>query len=136
MSGNPGVPPDEQVDVAALLHSLADVLRRTLDFRIRVAVEVAANCPPCFANAGLLESALLDLVVDARNAMPEGGTLSFSAKADRDGWVAISVSVCESGRDTTVTLSLPGQTASQRPRPPHASTSISPGTSSASSLAK
>ena len=66
-----------RVDVGGMLQSLADMLRRTLDQRIRIEVEVAPGCPPCLADAGQLESALLNIAINARDAMPEGGQLCF-----------------------------------------------------------
>ena len=67
------------VDVGVLLNSLADMLRRTLDQRIRIDVEVAPSCPPVRADPGQLESALLNIAINARDAMPDGGTLRFRA---------------------------------------------------------
>ena len=67
------------VDVNALLHSLSDMLRRTLDQHLRIDVE-APPCPPCLADAGQLESALLNIAINARDAMPGGGTLRFRAE--------------------------------------------------------
>jgi PAS domain S-box-containing protein len=103
-----------QVDVGAMLHSLADMLHRTLDQRIRIDVEVAAHCPRAVADPSHLESALLNIAINARDAMSDGGSLSFRAKAcgalprevraeleDRsaaeDGFVAISVADTGSG---------------------------------------
>ena len=96
------------VDVDALLHSLSDMLRRTLDQHIRIELEVQP-CPPCLADAGQLESALLNIAINARDAMPDGGTLRFrvqhcatlpdhihgeldKAEAINAGFVAISIS--------------------------------------------
>jgi signal transduction histidine kinase len=73
-----------RVDVGALLRPLADILGRTLDQRIRITLEVAFGCPPCLVDPGQLESALLNIAINARDAMPEGGTLSFSARAVGD----------------------------------------------------
>jgi PAS domain S-box-containing protein len=67
------------VDVNALLLSLADLLRRTLDQHIRIEVD-APPCPPCRADAGQLESALLNIAINARDAMPGGGRLRFKAE--------------------------------------------------------
>jgi len=67
------------VDLQALLHSLSDMLRRTLDQRITIEVSVAADCPAVRADPGQLESALLNIAINARDAMPEGGTLRFVA---------------------------------------------------------
>ncbi|MBV8502351.1 MAG: GAF domain-containing protein [Paucibacter sp.] len=69
------------VDVHALLHSLADMLRRTLDQRIRIVVDVAPDCPAVQADPGQLESALLNVAINARDAMLDGGHLHFCATA-------------------------------------------------------
>ncbi|MCE4538076.1 PAS domain S-box protein [Pelomonas sp. P7] len=68
------------VDVGAMLESLADMLRRTLDQRIEISVELAPECPPVLADPGQLESALLNIAINARDAMPEGGSLRFKAE--------------------------------------------------------
>ena len=67
------------VDVGAMIRSLADMLRRTLDQRIRIRIEVAADCPDVLADPAQLESALLNIAINARDAMPDGGTLVFEA---------------------------------------------------------
>src|SRR5207247_10724461 len=72
-----------QVDVGAMLRSLSDMLRRTLDQRIRIDVEVSPDCPPVLADPGQLESALLNIAINARDAMAEGGRLHFRAGAGR-----------------------------------------------------
>ncbi len=69
------------VDVDLLLASLADMLRRTLDQRIRIAVDVPLECPLAQADPGQLEAALLNIAINARDAMPDGGTLHFRASA-------------------------------------------------------
>ena len=68
------------VDLDLLLNSLADMLRRTVDQRIRIDVEVARACPAVLADPGQLEAALLNIAINARDAMPDGGTLSFRAE--------------------------------------------------------
>jgi PAS domain S-box-containing protein len=70
-----------QVDVSMLLNSLSDMLRRTLDQRIRIEVEALPSCPPVLADPGQLESALLNIAINARDAMPDGGTLAFRGEA-------------------------------------------------------
>jgi PAS domain S-box-containing protein len=73
-----------QVNLGVLLESLADMLRRTVDQRIRISVDVAGDCPPVLVDPGQLESALLNLAINARDAMPEGGTMCFVAQACTD----------------------------------------------------
>jgi len=69
------------LDVGAMLHSLADMLRRTLDQRIGIAVDVPVQPLMVRADAGQLESALLNIAINARDAMPDGGSLRFGASA-------------------------------------------------------
>lgn len=68
------------VDVGAMIRSLADMLRRTLDQRIRIRIEVAPDCPDVQADPAQLESALLNIAINARDAMPDGGDLVFEAE--------------------------------------------------------
>jgi PAS domain S-box-containing protein len=70
-----------QVDVGVMLQSLADMLRRTLDQRIRIEVDVPSGCPPVLADPSHLESALLNIAINARDAMSDGGTLRFRVAA-------------------------------------------------------
>jgi PAS domain S-box-containing protein len=65
------------VDVGALLQSLAGMLRRTLDQRIYIEVGAEPTCAPVRADPGQLEAALLNIALNARDAMPLGGTLRF-----------------------------------------------------------
>jgi CheY-like chemotaxis protein len=68
------------VEEAAMLRSLADMLRRTLDHHIVIDVTVESDCPSVLADPGQLESALLNIAINARDAMPDGGTLRFRAE--------------------------------------------------------
>ncbi|MDM0118310.1 PAS domain S-box protein [Variovorax arabinosiphilus] len=67
------------IDAAALLHSLGDMLRRTLDQRIAIALD--ADEALCLADPVQLESALLNIAINARDAMPQGGTLAFTCRS-------------------------------------------------------
>ncbi|HJV71559.1 PAS domain S-box protein [Ideonella sp.] len=69
------------VDVSAMIGSLADMLRRTVDQRIRIEADIRPGCPPVMADPGQLESALLNIAINARDAMPDGGHLRFSCEA-------------------------------------------------------
>ena len=69
----------ETVELNALLQDLRDVLSHTLGSPVAVAVEIAADLPPVLADKGQLETALVNLATNARDAMPEGGTLRFAA---------------------------------------------------------
>jgi len=107
------------VDVPQMLQSLADMLRRTLDQRILIELDVLPDCPPVRADPGQLESALLNIAINARDAMPDGGTLRFEAHGGaslppglqdapdglqqaHEGFVAISVTDTGSGMSEAV----------------------------------
>ena len=68
------------VDAAAMLTSLADMLHRTMDQRISIEVDVAPGDLGVLVDPGQLESALLNIAINARDAMPAGGTLRFQAE--------------------------------------------------------
>jgi PAS domain S-box-containing protein len=67
------------VDVAQLVKGMADLLASTTGPQVSVAVDVADDLPPAKADPNQLEMALLNLGVNARDAMPHGGTLRISA---------------------------------------------------------
>jgi two-component system cell cycle sensor histidine kinase/response regulator CckA len=65
----------ETLDVAAHLEHYQDVLRRVVPESIDVHLEAEAGVPPARVDARGFEQVLLNLVTNARDAMPEGGTL-------------------------------------------------------------
>lgn len=67
------------VDVGLLVAGMAELLSSTTGPQVRVVVEVADDLPPAQADPNQLEMALLNLGVNARDAMPEGGTLRITA---------------------------------------------------------
>ena len=71
------------VDVAELVTGMADLLASTSGPQIHVVVEAADDLPLAKADANQLEMALLNLGVNARDAMPDGGTLRISANVER-----------------------------------------------------
>jgi signal transduction histidine kinase len=72
-------------DINALVRSLLDLLRRTMGENISIAVETNPELPPGVADANQLESAILNLAINARDAMPNGGQLTIeTAAADLD----------------------------------------------------
>ncbi|MDR6951589.1 PAS domain S-box-containing protein [Ancylobacter sp. 3268] len=69
----------EPVDVPELVLSMADLLRRSIGPTIRVETRFPLGLPRAMVDANQLELALLNLVVNGRDAMPEGGTIVISA---------------------------------------------------------
>ncbi len=62
------------------MDELEDMLVHTLGARIQVSLDCPASVPLVHADAGELETALVNLAINARDAMPEGGTLHISAR--------------------------------------------------------
>lgn len=65
-------------DLNHVVAEMAGLLRRTLGDRINVREDLKANVWETMIDRGQLESALLNLVVNARDAMPNGGDLIIS----------------------------------------------------------
>jgi PAS domain S-box-containing protein len=66
-------------DVKDLIHRVRQLLSRTLDRAIHIRNTLPADLPPILADAGQVELAMLNLCINARDAMPRGGTLTLSA---------------------------------------------------------
>nr|WP_183986925.1 ATP-binding protein [Sphingomonas jinjuensis] len=67
------------VDVAALLDGMRDLVASSIGAGIELRVQPAATLPPAVADPNQLELALLNLCVNARDAMPDGGSISIAA---------------------------------------------------------
>jgi CheY-like chemotaxis protein/nitrogen-specific signal transduction histidine kinase len=67
------------IDVNQLMHGLSDFLRRALGEEIELEVVGGGGLWPVEADPAELETALLNLAVNARDAMPTGGKLTIEA---------------------------------------------------------
>jgi PAS domain S-box-containing protein len=65
-----------------VLEGLRDVLTYTLGSTIKVHTDFAENLPPLLADRGQLETALVNLGTNARDAMPNGGVLTLAARPE------------------------------------------------------
>ncbi|HEX8533291.1 MAG TPA: PAS domain-containing protein [Allosphingosinicella sp.] len=73
------------VDVGNLVRGMAELVVSTSGPQVKVVVEVPDALPPATADQNQLEMAILNLSVNARDAMPDGGTLTISAAAETAG---------------------------------------------------
>jgi PAS domain S-box-containing protein len=68
----------ERVEVNNLLEKLQPLLHETFPKTINVSLELAARLPPVMADASQLNQVMLNLCVNSRDAMPNGGNLVLS----------------------------------------------------------
>jgi PAS domain S-box-containing protein len=79
----------KSVDANQLVVSLEDLLRRTIGETIDLAILTSEDLWSTFCDPNQLESGLLNLAINARDAMPDGGKLTIStANARLDGATA------------------------------------------------
>ncbi|MFZ5719045.1 MAG: CHASE domain-containing protein [Pseudomonadota bacterium] len=65
------------VDLSRLVDGMTELLQRSLGERVKVETRLAQDLWPTYADAAGLENAVLNLAVNARDAMPEGGRLTL-----------------------------------------------------------
>jgi PAS domain S-box-containing protein len=68
------------VDIKALVSGISDMLHRSLGPIMTIETDIPEGLPSIKADANQLETALLNLTVNSRDAMPEGGTIKISAR--------------------------------------------------------
>lgn len=71
----------EAVDIAELVRGMTDLLRRSLGPSIAIETRFPADLPKTSTDANQLETALLNIAVNARDAMPGGGSITIAAHA-------------------------------------------------------
>ena len=95
-------------DIAALLDGMQDLLDRSLGPLIALGVHIAPNLPPAQVDANQVELAILNLAINAADAMPEGGAIDITVDQRQGGpaqklppgtYVRIEVADTGSGMD-------------------------------------
>jgi signal transduction histidine kinase/DNA-binding NarL/FixJ family response regulator len=100
----------EAVDVANLIGSIIEMLRRSVGPTIEITTEFQPALPAICVDPNQLELAFLNLAINARDAMPEGGFLKITAYRERvtaghvpelnsDDYIVIGVGDTGSGMD-------------------------------------
>jgi PAS domain S-box-containing protein len=82
----------ERIDLNEVVQDSTRLLRRLLRENIALEVQVAADRLPLEADRGQLEQVLVNLAVNASDAMPEGGRLTIRTGSDGQQWVWVEVS--------------------------------------------
>jgi signal transduction histidine kinase len=103
----------QSVDLASLVAGVEDLLRRTLGAQIRFAVTVSPDLRHARVDANQLELAILNLTINARDAMPAGGSLHIGLENRRSDassprelapgeYVVVSISDTGTGMDEAI----------------------------------
>jgi PAS domain S-box-containing protein len=73
------------IDVHGLIGETVELLERTIDKRIIVTTSLSARYAAILGDPSQVQNAILNLALNARDAMPDGGTLLFSTEIVRVG---------------------------------------------------
>ncbi|EJM76072.1 PAS domain S-box [Pseudomonas sp. GM49] len=72
----------EPVRIPALVEGISGLLRSSLGPSVKIETRFPEDLEPVMADINQLELAILNLATNARDAMPHGGTIIFSARVD------------------------------------------------------
>jgi signal transduction histidine kinase len=103
----------ERVNLNTLLEDFERILRRAINEQIKLRMFLEPGLPDSEVDPAQFQSAILNVVINARDAMPEGGQLTIAtgvttlgmeelaANADASPGRFVSVSVCDNGAGMT-----------------------------------
>ncbi len=86
-------------DLNAAVADMDPILRRVAGPNVEVEVALASELPAVLAGAGQVEQVLLNLVANARDAMPQGGRLTIRTEGPRDERAVLVVADSGCGMD-------------------------------------
>ena len=88
----------EVIDVNAMITGMADLLDRALGERVTVETDLAEGVCPVEADRAQLVSAVLNIAVNGRDAMPEGGTLRIgTSQAEGEDGPRVALCITDTG---------------------------------------
>jgi signal transduction histidine kinase/CheY-like chemotaxis protein len=94
------------VNLGALIQGMIDLLERSLGPRIALRLDIPENLPPARVDANQLELAILNLAINSRDAMPDGGSIDIKvaecrSSGDLQPGNYLKVSVIDTGKGMT-----------------------------------
>jgi two-component system, cell cycle sensor histidine kinase and response regulator CckA len=81
----------EAMDLNHVISEVSPMLRRLLGKTVHLTLELDAAHPIIRADRGLVDQVLMNLLINGRDAMPDGGTLTVTTRDDDGGRVALDV---------------------------------------------
>jgi signal transduction histidine kinase/CheY-like chemotaxis protein len=94
----------ESADLCALILGMKDLLDRSLGPRIEMSLHLPPGLPPAKVDSNQVELAVLNLAVNARDAMPDGGWIRITAGSDGDAQLFVKVEDAGTGMDEATLL--------------------------------
>jgi signal transduction histidine kinase len=88
------------IDIGQLLEDMTELMRQSIGAEVTLTIDVEPGLPTVMADANQLELAMLNLVINARDAMPDGGSIAISAReapAEEGKATQVRISVADSG---------------------------------------
>jgi PAS domain S-box-containing protein len=85
------------LDLAAVLHGVMPMLGRLIGEHIRISVLDHGRLAPVLADAGQMEQVIINLATNARDAMPDGGTLTMETRMMDLGRPVVCLTVTDTG---------------------------------------
>jgi DNA-binding response OmpR family regulator/nitrogen-specific signal transduction histidine kinase len=85
------------LDVNALVNGMGELLNQSLGASVTIKTELTPDLPPATADINQLELAILNLSINSRDAMPDGGTLTITTAPAPDDPNFIVLSVADTG---------------------------------------
>ncbi len=92
-----GIAKVELLDLNEAIRGAASLLKRLLRENIVFTVDLAAAPMPVMADRSQIEQVLVNLVVNAVDAMPNGGQLTIRSAVEQDPWFLLAVEDSGSG---------------------------------------
>lgn len=96
------------VDLSSLIHGMTNLLERSLGPRVVLLLDISEDLPPARIDANQLELAILNLAINARDAMPDGGSIEIKVakhQVKKDPMLApgdyLKLSIIDSGTGMT-----------------------------------
>jgi PAS domain S-box-containing protein len=91
--------PEEDVKAEVDVNRLTDEVllflgKQLAEFKIRAVLQSAENLPPVFASGNQLKQVMLNMIMNAKNAMPNGGELTLATLYEND---SVKIRIADTG---------------------------------------